>query len=377
MGAMIQTVVYYLDGEAFGGAEKALLILLGALDRRRWRPVLFHHPEPSLAPLLAGARQLGVATRALPRMRGRRTLPRTAQFARALRAERPAVFHAHLNWPLSCKFGLIAAALARTPAVVATEQLYVQIRRWRGIQFQRLISTGVDRYIAVSDEVARGLASNFGFPRAKIAVVRNAVPLEGFDRPAPPGLRAALDGGGRPLVLTPARLHEQKGLDVLLDAATRVPDATFVLAGDGPLRDVLQTRARTLGIADRVRFLGARDDVPALLAASDLFVLPSLFEGLPLSVLEAMAARTPVIATRIGGTDEAVVDGETGLLVPPRDPEALAAAIRRLLGDPALARRLAAAGHARVHREFSVATMTAQTEAVYDAILDARRSRAG
>jgi glycosyltransferase involved in cell wall biosynthesis len=169
-------------------------------------------------------------------------------------------------------------------------------------------------------------------------------------------------------VLTPARLHQQKGHAYLLTAAALVPDATFVLAGDGPLRAELEQRARELGVAGRCLFLGERADVPDLLAAADLFLLPSLWEGLPLSVLEAMAAGRPVVATAIGGTDEAVTDGVTGLLVPPRDPAAIAAAIARLRDDPGLAERLAAAGRARVEREFSSRATAERVMRIYDAV---------
>jgi glycosyltransferase involved in cell wall biosynthesis len=209
-------------------------------------------------------------------------------------------------------------------------------------------------------------------PERKLAVVHNGISLQ----PATPAAAAALRAElvrGRPdyLVLTPARLHEQKGHAYLLAAAAQVPDATFVLAGDGPLRSDLETRARELGVADRCIFLGHRSDVPALLAAADLFLLPSLFEGLPVSVVEAMVAGRPVIATAIGGTDEAIIHEVTGLLVPTRDPAALASAIGRLKGDPALASRLAAAGRERALREFSPGVAAGTVMGIYDELVDA------
>ena len=124
----------------------------------------------------------------------------------------------------------------------------------------------------------------------------------------------------RPIVLTVARLDPQKGHRYLLAAATEVPEAVFALVGEGGERAALENQARTLGVAERVRFLGHRDDVPELLAACDLFVLPSLYEGLPLSVLEAMAAAKPVVATAIDGTTEAVVHEVTGDPGPTRRP---------------------------------------------------------
>ena len=377
---MTRTVVHFTDSAAFGGAEQALLHVLAGLDRRRWRPVLFHHPEPGLAPLLEEARRLDVELRAVPLMPlGSRGAARAPQFIRALQAARPAVFHAHLTWPLACKHGLTAAILARVPAIVATEQLFVEAAYSRTTRIQqRLIAKGVHCYIAVSREVARRLRQAFRMPEHKIKVVHNAIPLDSFDRPANSALRAILAGPAeRPIVLTTARLDRQKGLCYLLKAAALVPEALFVLAGDGPERASLEAQAHQLGMDDRIVFLGYRQDISDLLASCDLFVLPSLFEGLPLAVLEAMAAGKPVIATAIGGTDEAVVPGETGLLVPPADPGALAEAIRALLSDPARAQRLAARGKDRAHREFSAATMVQRITHIYDEALGLREGSHG
>jgi len=364
-----RTVVHFVDSDTFGGSEQSLLHLLAGLDRARWRPVLLHHPAAELARLVAGARAAGVLVRAVPRVGDRRGLWRLPALLHAVAAERPDVFHAHLNWPLACKFGLAAAALARVPAVVATVQLFVDSLVNRNVRAQvRAVSLGVDRYFAVSEHVRDRLAAGLHLPVRKLRVVYNGIDPGPFGRPADPALRAALAGSdpARPIVLAVARLSPQKGLDVLVDAAAQVPDAAFVVAGGGPERAVLEARARDRGVAARVTFLGPREDVPALLAACDVFVLPSLFEGLPLSVLEAMAAERPVVASRIGGTGEAVVDGCTGRLVPPGDPAALAAAIRELLARPDLARRYAAAGRARLEERFTARRMVEKVSAEYE-----------
>ena len=145
----------------------------------------------------------------------------------------------------------------------------------------------------------------------------------------------------------------------------------FVLAGTGPDRATLETLARALGVENRVLFLGYREDIPDLLANCDLFVLPSLYEGLPLSILEAMAAGKPVIASAIGGNNEVILHGENGLLVPKADPAALAAAIRAVLSDGALAGRLAEGGKSRVQRDFSVEAMVESVSQVYDELAGA------
>ena len=143
-----------------------------------------------------------------------------------------------------------------------------------------------------------------------------------------------------------------------------------MLVGDGPERRRLQALAHELGIAERVAFLGFREDVPRLLESADVVVLPSLAEGLPLAVLEAMAAGTPLVATAIGGTDEAVVDGVTGLLVPPGDASALAAAVNRVLNEPEEARQRAEAAAARVASDFTADQMVVKVESVYNELLD-------
>ena len=141
------------------------------------------------------------------------------------------------------------------------------------------------------------------------------------------------------------------------------------IAGDGPERERLVAKAAAVGVADRVRWLGHRDDVPALLAAADLFVLPSLNEGLPLAAMEAMLAGVPIVATDAGGTGEIVRDGTTGVLVPPGDPLALSASIRALLGDRSRAARLAIAARELIEREHSAAAMVAETSRLYEELL--------
>jgi glycosyltransferase involved in cell wall biosynthesis len=177
-----------------------------------------------------------------------------------------------------------------------------------------------------------------------------------------------------PVVLTLARLDRQKGLPVLLHAASLVPDAVFVIAGEGPERPALEALRTELDLEGRVQLLGQRDDVSELLARCDLFVLPSLFEGLPLSLLEAMAAGKPVIATAIAGTLEAVTDGETGLLAPPGDAAALASRIRRFLADRDFAARVALAGQIHVRQHFSPERMTGEVQALYLEVIGQRRA---
>ena len=370
---MIRSVVHFIDTMEFGGAEQALLLLLQGLDRERWRPVLFHHDEPGLRPLLDFADAAGISRRCVEPMRGPRHVDAIPGFARAVRAERPAVFHAHLNWPLACSGGILAAALSRVPAIVATVQLFSHLPRAATIPLQRsMVTRAVSRYIAVSRAVARDVERTLHVPSTRIRVVPNGVALERFAQLPPSSASVRLDMAGRvdrPIVLTLARLDKHKGLSHLLKAAAQVPDVSFVVAGQGPEQRALEAEAYALGVADRVSFIGFRRDTPALLANADLFVLPSLLEGLPLAVLEAMASGRPVIATAIGGTDEVVRHAVTGWCVPPADPDALAAAIRLLLCDSGLAKSLARAGQALVHEQFSAPRAARSVMAIYDELL--------
>ncbi len=175
------------------------------------------------------------------------------------------------------------------------------------------------------------------------------------------------------IILTAGRLTEQKGHRFLLEAVPtiieRARETHFVIVGEGQLKDKLQVRARELKLQSRVHFAGRRNDVPELMTAADLFVLPSLFEGLPLVLLEAMAAGLPVIGTRVCGISEAVIDEVTGRLVEAGNARVLAAAVSEVLQQPALAARWGKAGQKRFEREFTAARMARETFAVYEGLL--------
>ena len=369
---MARSIFFYTDSRVLGGAENAMFLLLESLDRERWEPTLLVDDLPGVEALAERGGELGVPVRRVPPMplgvAGARRVP---PFAAMLRRERPALFHAHLSWPLAAKYALAAAALARAPGVIATVQLIPEFELERSSYLQlRAISLGVDRYIAVSRDIAQELIDRFHWPSAKVEVVPNAVDLDRFEVAAAPALREELGASAaHPLVMTLGRLDEQKGYPVLFEAATRLPDAVFALAGEGPERAALEALAASLGISERVRFLGHRRDIPQLLAACDVFALPSLYEGTSLAVLEAMAARRAIVSSAIGGTDELIEDGESGVLVPPGDAVALADALARLLADPGLRNSLASRARERVEAGFTRRAMADRMMSIYERVL--------
>ena len=374
------SVYMFTDTTGYGGAEKVLLALIEGLDRRRWRPILVYHDAPGVAPIVGAAGLLGTELWAVPPMpeglAGAAQIPR---FAAALRARRPAVFHAHLTWPISCKFGLAAAVLARVPAVVATQHAFPEFPlSFSAYAQQRALGAGVGRYIAVSRWIQQRLHETFRWQSSKIVVVPNGIDASRLRCEPDAALRAILSRDGtRPVMLTMSRLVPAKGLVCLLGAMQELAQVQLVIAGDGPQREELMMRARDLGLADRVDFLGHRDDIPQLLACSDVFAYPTRNEALGLAILEAMAAEKPIVATRVGGTGEAIVDGHSGLLVPPGDPAALAAAVRRLLNDPPAAAALARTASYRVQELFSSTRMVEQVSGVYDELLRSSHTRVG
>lgn len=365
-------VVHFTDSSEFAGTEQAILTMLAALDSSRWKLLLVHHPHQELERLVDGACDLGVETVAVPRMDpGWQGIERVPRFAERLRSFRPAIVHFHLNWPLACQYAILAARFARPGALVATAHLYVEASlSARARLQQRVLSRQVDRYLAVSGAVKKELVAKLGWPENRIEVVHNGVILPADLLQPDQALRRNLTGGGGgAVVLVPARLTTQKGQSVLLRAAPAVAGANFVFAGDGPDRAALAALASELGIDDRVTFLGRRRDVPKLIAAADVVVLPSWYEGLPLAVLEAMAAGRPVIASRLPGVQEIITEGADGVLFEPGDPADLARAIGDVLTNPSEARRLGAAARQTVAGRFSAGAMGDQVGQVYAALL--------
>ena len=368
---MTHTIVHYSDSTTFGGTERAILRLMAAMDHDRWRVALLHHADAPAA-LVDGAQAVGAVLGRVRRVKGKLDVGALSALTAQIRGMSAAVFHAHLHWPLACKYGIAAASAARVPAIIATAQLHVEVSRAGFVDLQhRMISQLVSRYVAVSHDVARHLVERFDVSESQIVVIPNAVDesevVAGLARPSTDWPVAA----GRKAALILARLEPEKGVDVAIQAVAQLTDIDLVIAGAGSSRPSLEAQATDLRLGDRVHFLGHRDDPASLLARADVFVLPSHVEGLPLSVLEAMAAGVPVVATDIGGTREAVENEKTGLLVRAGDANALAAAMWRVFAEPNQTADRVAGARDMVSREFTSSIVAARTTSLYESLLAA------
>jgi len=295
-----------------------------------------------------------------------------ARIRRYFLKHQPHVVHTFLM--TGSLYGRLAAILAGVRVVIGTEVNIYARKPWRHIVGERLLMMGTDRVIASAATVREAYLRQLQADADKVEVIYNAVDWSQLHQSvAPDALRASI---GIPVDAKVAgiiaRLNEQKGHTHLLEALAtepRLADVHLMIVGDGELATDLRHDADRLNLARRVHFLGARRDLGNLLAAMDVFVLPSLWEGLPLSLVLAMGAGIPVIATSVGGVPEVVQDGRTGLLVPPGDPAALGQALARAFDDRALRDRLAGAASAAVRSRFGVDQYIDSIVDLYDRLL--------
>jgi glycosyltransferase involved in cell wall biosynthesis len=368
-----------------GGAETQLVEMVRALDAR-FAPSIFCLTRGGpLAQRLAGT---GIPVTTLGRSdrrphRGWRRIRLAVvlsvdflRFVRHVHAQRPAILHGVLMH--AYVVGAFAARIAGVPVVVASRRSLSYFKREKPLlRFaERFANRCTDCVVANSEAVRLDAITTERLPPEKVRVVYNGLDLDaydGIDEASVQALRETLGPGAGPVVIVVANLIGYKGHDYFMRAWADVcrvhPEAVALLAGDGPTRAAREADARALGIEGRVRFLGVRRDVPVLLAAADLLVHPSLEEGFCNAILEAMAASRPVVATDVGGNREAVVDGETGRLVPPADAGRLAAAILEVFAMPDRGAAWGRAARQRVVERFQRSRLLKEYETLYDDLL--------
>lgn len=369
-------VVLGIESSGPGGAENVVLRLAEALRRAGDDPIV-----ATLRPgwMTQKAEEAGLRVWLVPQRPGL-DLRWVFALARRLRRERIEFFHSH-EFAMNV-FGGAAALLARVPALSTIHgRHWVSERPRRVWAYRALRRLGIP-IVAVSEDLASFLAEGLGLDRASLDVVHNGIPLppahsraEQLERRvvARAAIEVPPDG---PLLIAVGNLYPVKDHATLLRAVAKLPGARVAIAGRGDQEAILRSLAAELGLGDRVHLLGLRDDVDTVLSAGEVFVQSSLSEGLPLAVLEAMAAGLPVVSTRVGGIGEAVLDGTTGYMVPAADPDRLAEALRRTLEAPDRGATLGAAGRARAESEFSVTAMAERYRAHYARRIDgAARAR--
>jgi glycosyltransferase involved in cell wall biosynthesis len=364
---MERTKVLYLITELnVGGAERALARLLAGIDRERFLP-LVACLYGAHSPVADSIRALGIEVVDLG-MAAKWRLDALLRLYRLLRSERPTILHTRLFHANLA--GRLLGRLAGVPVVICGERTMGMESSGRYL-LNRLTLALADRVVCVSERVAAFYRERIGLLPEKTVVIPNGVEL-----PDPAQFLGQCEARcmlGLPRdgiwIASVARLAPVKRLDLLLSAVAVLEDVSLVLVGDGSEEERLRELAGRLGLMGRVRFAGYQQDVWPWLAACDVLVLSSDWEGMPNAVLEAMGAGLPVVATAVGGTPEVVVEGETGLLVPPGDVSALAAALERLIRDPELCQAMGMAGRQRARACFSAQTMVERTQTLYAELL--------
>jgi sugar transferase (PEP-CTERM/EpsH1 system associated) len=361
-------VVHLVSALNVGGLEMVVLNLARHCDRTRFDlRVLCLQERGALAPRLE---ELGVPVESLdcPDLARGRTV---ARLTRRLRQLRPHVVHTHN--PNPHVFGSVAAWGAGVAVLVHTKHGRNYPGQFRAVLLNRLATCLSSCIVPVSEDAARVARDVERVPPGKVLVIRNGIDLAGF----PAASRPVTGPAARAIHV--ARLHPVKDQATLLRAARRVADAEpgfrLDIVGDGPARAELVALRDELALGGHVRFLGCRDDVAGLLSGADFFVLSSVTEGISLTLLEAMATGLPVVATDVGGNREVVASGRTGLLVPARSPDQLAAAMLQMVRSPERTRRMGAAARRRVEEEFDLRRVVARYERLYLSLLRRQGTR--
>jgi len=375
----MRNILYLVTGTNVGGTERSLLEICRHLDHSRYRPVVVSlKKEGPVAPMI---RDLGTEVISLG-MREEAGILSAAEFTlgllrlpRLLRGRSFDLLHSFLF-----RANIFGRLTARRCGIARTVSSYrgtlEEPKPWM-LSLDRVTLKRADALCTLSETLAAELRDRLQAPPEKITIIPNGIDASAARRAVAdcaPHARRRLDLSPADMVLVAVgRLHAEKGLSFLLEAFRpffhQHPRAVLVLAGDGPERERLQKQAEALRVAARVRFLGTVLSPWEVLAAADIFVLPSVHEGMPNALLEAMAASLPVVATAVGAVPEMVEDGRQGLIVPPGDPASLTGAIERLAWSPDLRKEMGVRALQRATDAYSLDTARGKLEDLYEKLL--------
>lgn len=392
-------VVYVLANDGYGGTEVHVRQLALGLHRKQFDPVVLLAENEPMGVLANELREAGIAVRSLPTATGRVDLRSFVELVHVIRAQRADIVHVHMPRPAGSLAVFLAARVAGVPVVVSTDHSHAyHLRSVTGLAGHRARATArlrmrlSDRAIAVSAGQQASFIDVLGVRPDKLTVIPNGIDPDPYaSGHGGSAVRGELGvPSSAPLAGMVTSYAEYERTEDFIRAADHVaavlPDAHFLIAGDqhpvvgsehaARMRADLERLAEAFGIADRVHFPGYRTDMPRVMAALDVFVLPARYKSFGLVLLEAMASQVPVVATAAGGVPEIVRDDETGFLVPPLDPRAIAMAMIRVLTNKEEALRTGRRGRRRVEQLFTQDAMIDRTTELYRLLLARRRGRA-
>ena len=372
------------SGASVGGTERVVWELATRLPPSRFEVRVWLSTAPGVDELAGALAARGLAVERIGDIRSRWDVSGMARTWSKLRRVRPDLVHLHHVQPAADRYLASLVMSAGLPHLVVTEHAVGVSHSGAQRALKRTELQRADAVTAVCGAVADGLVRDYGVPRAHLRVVPNGADLPDEDAEWPRA-REIRERFGitplKPLWVCAARLEEQKGHAVLLEALAALEHRgkAFVcaMAGEGSLRESLERRVSASGLASRVHFMGQVEDIGPLLLAADAVVMPSLWEGLPLTLLEALVRGRPVVASRVGGIPEVIEDGANGRLVPPGDVAALTMALDEFHARPDAAFRLGRAGARVVREHYTWPRVIEQFEAVYDDVLGLASFSAG
>jgi glycosyltransferase involved in cell wall biosynthesis len=385
LNSINQSVLFAIDGLEYGGGERGFLQLIRGLPCERYNIHVATSPEGNFFKVLTG---MGIDVIPL-NLKKRVSAKNIKRLSRIIRERKINIIHS--QGARADFYARIAARMLKSkPRVVSTIQMPVEgfdvgplrknVYRFFDRFSERYVDRFVDRFVAVSEVLRKTLTDQHKIPEGKVVKIYNGIEIEEY-RPNGKEVRSQKSEVRRefglakdaPVIGAIGRMVWQKGFEYLIESIPTtieiLPQSKILIVGDGPLRERLEALSKELGVRDNVIFAGFRSDIKEILSAVDLLVIPSLLEGFPMITLEAMAMAKSIVATNIDGITEQITDGINGILIPPKDPSALAKAVMRVLNDRELARTMGLAAREKVEQEFSVEKMVAETEKVYLSLL--------
>lgn len=368
-------ILYFITSLDMGGAEQLLLLTLKNLNRQRFKPFVCCLYAGKLANEIEG---LGIEVIDL-KIKNKLDLSILFKFYNLLKKEKFDIVHTHLFH--SNIIGRIMARLCHVPIVISTLHYAFSYNGNFGIILERLTAKLADRIIVVSDAVRNFCINEIKIPQERLQLIYNGVDLNILDEVFInlPSLREELSLNNDFLVGCIGRFAEVKGQRYLLKAIAEVIKVhnkiKFLLIGSGPLEKELRDLTKALGISDNIIFLDSRRDIPQMMHSVDLYVVPSLQEGLSITLLEALAMEKPTIATTVGGNPEVIIHEESGILIPPKDHKAIAKSIIRLFENKDKAKELGIKGRLRVIERFNIKENVSKTQSLYENLIEEQKER--